>query len=139
MTNCSIHEGENVRKLRLILGLKQNRMAFILGKNWNQQKISYWEGRHKIKISTLNEISHVLQVPVWIFQIPENIFNGIVLQIQKPIILDDYFYMQKIVELYERLLQSEREKYALFETVKWVQCATSSSESKESTNQSFDF
>ncbi|MBS0027085.1 hypothetical protein KE626_07170 [Chitinophaga sp. 2R12] len=93
--------------------MKQNRLALRLGENWNQQKISYWESKQKIEISALNEIAHALQVPVWVFQIPCNLFNKIALQVHNPVALEDDFYIQKIIELYERLLICEWEKQEL--------------------------
>jgi transcriptional regulator with XRE-family HTH domain len=113
MTNSTINEGENVRRLRLIMGLRQSRMALKLGKDWNQQRVSYMENRRKIDISTLNHIAAVLQVPVWLLQMPHSVFNNIVLKCPKQDNFCPDVYMIKIVELYERLLISERELHRL--------------------------
>jgi transcriptional regulator with XRE-family HTH domain len=57
-----IHEGKNVRRIREILDLKQDAFAELLGKDWNQQKISLLEGKEVIDPVTLSEISRVLGI-----------------------------------------------------------------------------
>jgi NADPH-dependent 7-cyano-7-deazaguanine reductase QueF-like protein len=39
-SNPKIHEGRNLKRFRELLGLKQDAVAFELGEDWNQQKIS---------------------------------------------------------------------------------------------------
>lgn len=36
-----IHEGRNVKRFREMLGIKQDALAFELGDDWNQQKVSH--------------------------------------------------------------------------------------------------
>jgi hypothetical protein len=43
MAETHIHEGRNLRRIREILGVKQEALAAELGDDWNQQKISYLE------------------------------------------------------------------------------------------------
>lgn len=113
MTNSTIHEGENIRKLRVVLGLNQSSVALQLGKSWNQQRISYLENSRKIEISILNKIAAVFQVPVWLFQMPPQVFNSIIFSARKKGISCSEIHITKIVELYERLLISEWEQYIL--------------------------
>jgi hypothetical protein len=35
-----IHQGRNVKRFREMLGIKQDALAFDLGEDWNQKKIS---------------------------------------------------------------------------------------------------
>lgn len=110
-----VNEGDNLRKLRLIMGLRQSRLALKLGEGWNQQRVSYLENKIRIDITTLNQIAVVLQVPVWLFQMPQHIFNGLILSPLKKENSCHELYMIMIVDLYERLLISERELYLLKE------------------------
>jgi transcriptional regulator with XRE-family HTH domain len=58
----NIHEGRNVKRLREILGIKQEALADALG--FNQQKISLLEQREHIDPAVLEEIAKALKVPV---------------------------------------------------------------------------
>ena len=35
-----VHEGHNIKRFREMLGIKQDALAFELGEDWNQKKIS---------------------------------------------------------------------------------------------------
>jgi len=63
-----IHEGRNVRRFREMRELKQEALAFELGEDWNQQKISLLEQKRTIDPAILAEISRVLHLPVEVFQ-----------------------------------------------------------------------
>jgi hypothetical protein len=47
-SNPKIHEGRNLKRFRELLSLKQEALAFELGEDWNQQKVSLLEQREKI-------------------------------------------------------------------------------------------
>ena len=79
------HVGHNLQKIRVYFGMKQEALAADLGVN--QQVISKIEKQEEIEEGLLNQIASVLGQQ----------FNP----------------LDKIVELYERLLQSEREKIEL--------------------------
>jgi len=113
MVNSTIHEGENLRKIRLVMGLTQSLLAQKLGEGWNQQRVSYLENRRKIDISTLDTIVAALQIPVWLLQMPQQVFNYIIFKNPNHGISCSEIHIIKIVELYERLLISERERYQL--------------------------
>ena len=51
-----------------MLGIKQEALAFDLGEDWNQKKISLLEQRDVIDDSLLKKISEVLKIPVEAFQ-----------------------------------------------------------------------
>jgi transcriptional regulator with XRE-family HTH domain len=63
-----IHEGRNVKRFREMLGIKQEALAFELGEDWNQRKVSLLEQKETIDVATLQQVSAVLKVPVEAFQ-----------------------------------------------------------------------
>ncbi|WP_294307920.1 helix-turn-helix transcriptional regulator [uncultured Chryseobacterium sp.] len=63
-----IHQGRNVKRFREMLGIKQEALAFDLGEDWNQKKISLLEQKATIEAPLLQAISNVLKIPVEAFQ-----------------------------------------------------------------------
>ena len=63
-----IHQGRNVKRFREMLGIKQEALAFDLGEDWNQKKISLLEQKDIIEDPLLQKISEVLKIPVEAFQ-----------------------------------------------------------------------
>jgi transcriptional regulator with XRE-family HTH domain len=63
-----IHQGRNVKRFREMLGIKQEALAFDLGNDWNQKKISMLEQKELIDDDILNQISNSLKIPVEAFQ-----------------------------------------------------------------------
>jgi len=63
-----IHQGRNVKRFREMLGIKQEALAFDLGNDWNQKKISMLEQKDRIDDDLLNQISDALKIPVEAFQ-----------------------------------------------------------------------
>ncbi|WP_185225841.1 helix-turn-helix domain-containing protein [Chryseobacterium indologenes] len=63
-----IHQGRNVKRFREMLGIKQEALAFDLGDDWNQKKISLLEQKEIIEDPLLKRISEVLKIPVEAFQ-----------------------------------------------------------------------
>lgn len=51
-----------------MLGMKQEALAFELGDDWSQKKISLLEQKETIETSLLEQISAVLKIPVEAFQ-----------------------------------------------------------------------
>ncbi|MBN8783029.1 MAG: helix-turn-helix transcriptional regulator [Terrimonas ferruginea] len=71
MTNSTmkqVHEGRNVKRFREMLGIKQEALAFELGEDWNQKKISLLEQKESIELPLLQQISSALKIPVEAFQ-----------------------------------------------------------------------
>ncbi|WP_158960331.1 helix-turn-helix domain-containing protein [Myroides fluvii] len=60
----AVHQGRNVKRFREMLGIKQEVLAFDLGEDWNQKKISLLEQKEVINHSLLQQISKVLKIPV---------------------------------------------------------------------------
>ncbi|MDL2144883.1 XRE family transcriptional regulator [Flavobacterium tructae] len=63
-----IHQGRNVKRFREMLGIKQEALAYDLGEDWNQKKISMLEQKDVIENNLLKQISNSLKIPVEAFQ-----------------------------------------------------------------------
>jgi len=61
--NPKIHEGRNLKRFREMLGIKQDVLAFELGDEWNQQKVSLLEQKEKIDADILEQVSAILKIP----------------------------------------------------------------------------
>lgn len=64
MQNKKIHQGRNIKRFREMLGIKQEALAFDLGEDWNQKKVSLLEQKETIEEDILEKISQILKVPV---------------------------------------------------------------------------
>lgn len=120
MTEKSVHEGRNVKRIREILGIKQDALAMELG--LSQQAVSALEQKERIDDKILDDVAKVLKVPVdaiknFTDEAANNFFNTF----NDSSMGTFYNYnctfnpIDKVVELYEALLKSEREKIALLE------------------------
>ena len=119
-----IHEGRNVKRFREMLGIKQEALAYELGEDWNQKKISLLEQKEAIETSLLKQISEVLNIPVEAFQnfdeeqavnVISNTFgdNGIGYQKNENPVFHPIEQLIKLHEekiaLYERMLKEKDE------------------------------
>ena len=59
-----VHQGRNVKRFREMLGIKQEALAYALGEEWNQKKVSLLEQKESIEMGLLGQISGVLKIPV---------------------------------------------------------------------------
>lgn len=64
MQNKKIHQGRNIKRFREMLGIKQEALAFDLGEDWNQKKVSLLEQKETVEEDILEKISQILKVPV---------------------------------------------------------------------------
>lgn len=118
--SCKRHIGRNIQRVRMYLGVKQESLAVDLG--ISQQEVSRIERGNKIEEKMISQIADVLGVsPDIIRDFDENkVINNI------NHIKDNTFHQsssssntkqfdpfEKIVELYKRLLKSEKEKTEL--------------------------
>ncbi len=62
MKDKVIHEGKNVKRIREMLGIKQDALAFDLG--ISQQAISLLEQREALDKDMLEKVANILKVPV---------------------------------------------------------------------------
>jgi transcriptional regulator with XRE-family HTH domain len=136
MTNTdtpkTIHHGRNIKRLRNILGVKQETLAEQLGQDWSQRRVSVLEDKDEIEPALLKQIAEILKVPVEAienfnddaaFNFIANTFtsheNSVSIGYQSTF---NFNPLDKLMEaldenkkLYEALLKSEREKVAMLE------------------------
>ncbi len=111
-----IHQGRNIKRFREMLGIKQEALAFDLGEDWNQKKISILEQKDVVEEALLKKISEVLNIPVEAFQNFDeeqaiNIITNTVTTVNDSatgIIVNNHNPIDKILQLHE-------EKIALYE------------------------
>lgn len=113
-----VHIGRKISRIREIRGIKQDYLATELGVS--QQTISKIEQSEDVEDSTLEKIANVLGVSA---EAIKNFNEEVVFNIIGNTFTDsssnnnNYLCtinpLEKIIELYERLLQSEREKNEL--------------------------
>lgn len=123
MTNTDmpnkVHEGKNVKRFREMLGLKQEALALELGDDWTQKKVSLLEAKETIEPEILEQVAKVLKVPAdaiknFSEEAANTFFNtfhdhsGFNYQCS-------FNPLDKVIELYERLLASEKEKNDLLQ------------------------
>lgn len=63
-----IHQGRNIKRFREMLGIKQEVLAYQLGDEWSQKKISLLEQKEEVEAGLLSQIAEVLNLPVEAFQ-----------------------------------------------------------------------
>ena len=122
MEHKKIHQGRNVKRFREMLGIKQEALAYELGDDWNQKKISLLETKETIDLPLLRQISEALKIPVEAFQnfdeeqainvISNTINNNDNATMTNPAIFNyqpTFNPIDKMIELYERMLQQQKE------------------------------
>ena len=114
------HIGRNIQRIRVYLGMKQEALAADLGVN--QQVISKIEKQEEIEEGFLKRIAEVLGISEEVikdFDVEKTIFNinhhnykdaNISEGATTYAIVQQINPLEKIVELYERLLKSEQDK-----------------------------
>jgi transcriptional regulator with XRE-family HTH domain len=113
--------GWKISRVRLLKGVKQESLAIDIGVS--QQEISHIEQLENIDEELLNKIAAALKVTpetiknfdenLAIFNINNNVQNNTFTE-SSTAIHQVFNPIEKIIELYERLLESEREKTRLF-------------------------
>ncbi len=115
--NPKIHEGRNVKRFREMLGIKQDALAYELGEDWNQQKVSLLEQKETIDTALLKQISEALKIPVEAIQNfdEEQAVNIIASTINNND--NSSFFNQGTINInpVDKLLQLHEEKIALYE------------------------
>lgn len=124
----TIHQGRNIKRFREMLGIKQEGLALELGDDWNQRKISLLEQKEVIDDGLLQQIAGVLKVPV---EAIKNFDENAAISIVANTFTDfkdnasainhncalNFNPVDKVMELFERLLASEKEKVDLLRQV----------------------
>jgi len=123
-SNEKIHQGRNVKRFREMLGIKQEALASELGEDWNQKKVSLLEQKETIESGLLEQVSKVLKVPVEAIKnfdemaainIISNTFSDFKDNAVANANYGTFNPIDKIVELYDALVKSEKEKVELLE------------------------
>lgn len=126
--NPKVHQGRNIKRFREMLGIKQESLAYDLGEDWNQQKISLLEQKEEISSSLLAQIAAALKIPVAAIQNFDEeravniIANTYSFQDFKDNAVAAGFSYQpsfnpvdKLIETYEEIKKLHAEKEALYE------------------------
>ncbi|MEJ8816433.1 helix-turn-helix domain-containing protein [Lacibacter sp. H407] len=123
MTEKTIHEGRNVKRIREILGIKQDALAMELG--LSQQAVSALEQKEALDKDMIEKIAKVMKVtPESIKTFSEesvvNIISNTFTSHDTSTMNAVNYYptfnaLEKMIELYDALLKSEREKIVLLE------------------------
>lgn len=116
-----VHQGRNIKRFRDILGVKQEALAAKL--EMTQQAFSKLEQKEQIDEKTLSKVAEALQIPVEAIKnmTDEAAFNIIGNTFQNDSSAYVYQYkcnfnpIDKVVELYERMLKTEQEKVRLLQ------------------------
>src|ERR1044071_1613294 len=125
-----IHQGRNVKRFREMLGIKQEALASELGDDWTQKRISLLEQKEGIEPQILEQVAKVLKVPV---EAIRNFDEQAAINIISSTLHDNagsinnnctltFNPVEKWIEaleenkkLYERLLQSQKEKVEMLQ------------------------
>lgn len=127
-TPKKIHQGRNIKRFREILGIKQEALAFDMGVS--QSSISDYESKETLDDKVLEKIAEILKVPAEAIKnfdedsainVIANTFNNhdhSTPQFASIINNSPNFNpLDKVVELFERLLESEKEKTQLIKDI----------------------
>ena len=114
-----------------MLGMKQETLAYELGEEWTQKKISQLEAKEKVEEDILEQVAAILNInpeairnfdEEAVFNIINNTYHNTSSD-SSTLIASSVNYQptfnttDKIVDLYERLLQAEKEKVAYLERI----------------------
>ncbi len=102
-----------------MLGIKQEALAFELGDDWNQKKISLLEQKEIVESDVLAQVAQILKVPAEAIEnfdeekgvnIISNTFTSNDTSTLNAINVQPTFNpLDKMVELYERMLKQQQE------------------------------
>lgn len=122
-----IHHGRNIKRFREMMGIKQEALAHELGEDWSQKKVSLLEQKEEVEEELLRQVAEILKVPAEAIksfdsESVNNFFNTF--QDHSTGAFNNFNCtfnpIDKWVEaleenkkLYERLLESEKEKVEL--------------------------
>lgn len=109
-----------------MLGLKQEGLAYELGEDWTQKRVSLLEQKEVVEQDILDQVAKILNVPAEaiknfdeekaIYNIQNN-YEGSNNQGANLNYHCTFNPIDKMVELYERLLKSEQEKIELLQAL----------------------
>ena len=125
-----VHEGRNIKRFREMLGIKQEALAFELGDEWSQKKVSQLEAKETVEADILAQVATILKVPVEaiknfdeekVVSFISSTFNDQAVAYAQNY-APNFNPIDKLIEvyeenknLYERLLEAEKAKVAYLE------------------------
>ncbi|MBP2615555.1 helix-turn-helix transcriptional regulator [Chryseobacterium jejuense] len=119
MQNKKIHQGRNIKRFREMLGIKQEALAFELGDDWNQKKVSLLEQKETVESDILAQVAKILKVPAEAIEnfdeeqavnVISNTFTSNDTSTLNAVNIHPTFNpLDKMIELYERMLQQQKE------------------------------
>lgn len=129
-----VHHGRNIKRFRDLLGVKQEALAFKMGEEWSQKRVSLLEQKEEIEQDIIEQVANILNVPAEaiknfdeeaaIVNIQNNYQGSSVNSSPAYAINCTFNPIERLMEslnenkkLYERLLQSEREKVELLQGI----------------------
>ena len=111
-SNPKVHEGRNLKRFREMLAIKQDHLAFELGEDWNQQKISLLEQKEKIDSDILEQVAAILKIPA---EAIRNFDEEKAINIISNTFDNGSAIYQTINHPVDKLMQLHEEKIALYE------------------------
>ncbi len=119
MPEKQIHQGRNLKRIREMMGVKQDALALELGDDWNQQKISLLEQKETIESELLEQVAKAMKVPADTIRnfneeaainIISNTFNSHDSSTLNAVNCYPTFNpLEKVIELYERMIKEKNE------------------------------
>ena len=111
----TVHEGKNIKRIREILGIKQDALAIDLG--LTQQAVSLLEQKETLDAPTLDKVAKAMGITADAIRNfnEEATMSNISCNFNDNAIAFQFNPLDKIVELYERLLKAEKEKNDLLD------------------------
>lgn len=114
--NEKIHHGRNIKRFREMMGIKQESLAFELGPDWSQKKVSLLEQKEEVEEGLLRQVGEILRIPVEAFQNfdEEKAINIIANTFDNGSILNGINHNPTFHPI-DKLIQLHEEKIALYE------------------------
>jgi transcriptional regulator with XRE-family HTH domain len=112
--DIKIHEGRNIKRFREMLGIKQEALAYELGEEWNQKKVSILEQREVVDPKVMQRVSDVLKIPVEAFK---NFNEEQAITVISSTFNDNsaVVYNNPVFDPVDKIIQLHEEKIALYE------------------------
>ena len=116
MPNKKIHQGRNIKRFREMLGIKQDALAYELGEDWNQKKISLLEQKESVEKDILEQVAKILKVPTEAIENFDeeqaiNIIGNTITNNDNAAVVNNYPTFHPV----ESILKLHEEKIALYE------------------------
>ncbi|MEX6690087.1 XRE family transcriptional regulator [Danxiaibacter flavus] len=120
MAEHTVHLGEKVKRVREMLGVKQDALAIELGDDWNQKKVSMLEAKAEIEPALLEKVANALKVPKKVIENFDteqaiNVFSGTFTYHDNDNVSLNGTVTNIISNPMEKILELHREKEALLE------------------------